>query len=244
MREWFKARNTWGGAFLALSDAEAGRLAKALWTYTMTGKQPKLSGAEKATFAMFQITLDQDAERESDISSKRAIAGSAGGKQRLANQAIATFAKQNEQPEANATNKNQNQNQKKKKIFIDDDDDITRARKEETIAGFFEYAGREPTPEEVNALTTSANLLGFSPEMIREAIRIAASHGAKDITAYAKKILSDWDQYEIRTPEEAGEYQFLYDSWSGKTVYGHPDPLTAMRDGAQRRREKHAEETA
>ena len=120
MREWFKARNTWGGAFLALSDAEAGRLAKALWTYTMTGKQPKLSGAEKATFAMFQITLDQDTERESDISSKRAIAGSAGGKQRVANQAIATFAKQNEQAEANANNKNQNQKKTrfKKKEYL------------------------------------------------------------------------------------------------------------------------------
>ena len=244
MREWFKARNTWGGAFLALSDAEAGRLAKALWTYTMTGKQPKLTGAEKATFAMFQITLDQDAERESDISSKRAIAGSAGGKQKVANQAFATFAKQNEQAEANATNKNQNQ--KKRQILIDDDDDISRARKEETIAGFMEYAGREPTPEETNALTTSANLLGFSPEMIREAIRIAAGHGAKDITAYAKRILSDWMENEVRTPEEAEEHKFYFDAATKRNEYGTGDgtDIRRMEEAKQKRKEKHAEETA
>lgn len=60
MNDWFKARNIWGAAILALSDAEAGRLMKALWTYTMTGEQQNLSGAEKAIFAMILMTLGQD----------------------------------------------------------------------------------------------------------------------------------------------------------------------------------------
>lgn len=62
MKEWFKARNIWGAAFLSLSDAEAGRLAKALWSYTMGIELPNLSGAEKAIFAMILMTLGQDKE--------------------------------------------------------------------------------------------------------------------------------------------------------------------------------------
>ena len=89
MKEWFKARNLWGAAILTLSDTEAGRLMKALWSYTMTGEQPNLSGAERGIFAMIQMTLSQ-------------AAGSAGGKQKVANQANATFATNDVANQANA----------------------------------------------------------------------------------------------------------------------------------------------
>lgn len=102
MKEWFKARNLWGAAILTLSDTEAGRLMKALWSYTMTGEQPNLSGAERGIFAMIQMTLSQDEAIEAEISKKRAAAGSAGGKQRVANQANATFASNDEANQANA----------------------------------------------------------------------------------------------------------------------------------------------
>lgn len=105
MRDWFKARNIWGAAIFALSDAEAGRLMKALWTYTMTGEQQNLSGAERAIFAMILMTLGQDEQANADISQKRAAAGSMGGKQTQAN---ASKEKQNEQMQANASNKNKN----------------------------------------------------------------------------------------------------------------------------------------
>lgn len=100
MKDWFKARNIWGAAILSLSDAEAGRLAKALWSYTMSGEEQNLSGAEKGIFAMIQLTLSQDDCRESEISEKRAIAGALGGKQKQANIANANFAtKEEEQKE-------------------------------------------------------------------------------------------------------------------------------------------------
>jgi hypothetical protein len=102
MKEWFKARNLWGAAILTLSDTEAGRLMKALWSYTMTGEQPNLSGAERGIFAMIQMTLSQDEAIDAEISKKRAAAGSAGGKQRVANQANATFASNDEANQANA----------------------------------------------------------------------------------------------------------------------------------------------
>ena len=108
MNDWFKARNIWGAAILALSDAEAGRLMKALWTYTMTGEQQNLSGAEKAIFAMILMTLGQDEQKATNISAVRAAAGSTGGKQTQAN---SSKRKQNEQTQANASNcSNKNKN--------------------------------------------------------------------------------------------------------------------------------------
>lgn len=108
MKEWFKARNVWGASILELSDAEAGRLAKAVWTYTMTGEAPNLSGNEKAVFALIRYQLSADNQELEELSKVRAEAGSKGGKQKIANVANANFAKQDEANVANATNKNKN----------------------------------------------------------------------------------------------------------------------------------------
>ena len=108
MKEWFKARNIWNGAFTALSDAEAGRLAKALWHYTTTGEQVELSGNEKGCFAMFVYTLQQDDAESGNLSEKRRSAGSKGGQQRIANQAIASFASEVQAKQAIASNKSKN----------------------------------------------------------------------------------------------------------------------------------------
>ena len=132
MNDWFKARNIWGAAILTLSDAEAGRLAKAIWGYTMSGEEQNLSGAEKGLFAMIQMQLDQDAQRDADISEKRASAGAAGGKQTQAN---ASKEKAEEANQAIASNKNKNQNKKENKNQIKEHEE-TRAREEKTPNGF------------------------------------------------------------------------------------------------------------
>lgn len=124
MNDWFKARNIWGAAILSLSDAEAGRLAKALWTYTMTGEQQNLSGAEKGIFAMMLMTLGQDEQANADISKKRAVAGSMGGNQKQANSSKCYQNKQMIANEANATNKNKNKEEDK------EDKDNTRTRED------------------------------------------------------------------------------------------------------------------
>jgi len=122
MNDWFKARNIWGAAILSLSDAEAGRLAKALWTYTMTGEQQNLSGAEKGIFAMILMTLGQDEQANADISKKRALAGSMGGKQKIANSSKCYQNKQMIANVANATNKNKEEDK--------EDKDNTRTRED------------------------------------------------------------------------------------------------------------------
>lgn len=120
MKEWFKARNIWGAAIQALSDAEAGRLMKALWKYTMTGEQQNLSGSEKVIFALILMTLSQDEEQANDLSRKRAEAGSLGGRQKVANQANATFATTEEANQASASNKNKNKEKEKEKEYMFD----------------------------------------------------------------------------------------------------------------------------
>lgn len=112
MKEWFKARNIWYGAFAALTDAEAGRLAKALWAYTMMGEEVELSGNEKGCFAMFKFTLQQDEAENSNLSETRRRAGKAGAE---AKQANAEFAKNEEAKPAIADNKNKNKNKEKEK---------------------------------------------------------------------------------------------------------------------------------
>lgn len=110
MQEWFKARTIWGAAIETLSDAEAGRLMKAVWHYVATGEQSDVSGAERGIFALILMTLSQDEGYRAEISRKRADAGSMGGKQKVANVANATFANQNVANVANANNKNKNKN--------------------------------------------------------------------------------------------------------------------------------------
>lgn len=107
MKEWFKARTIWGAAIETLSDAEAGRLMKAIWRYAMSGEQTELTGAEKGIFALVLMTMSQDEAQANAISAKRAEAGSLGGKQKVAN-AIKCY--EDVANVANAINKNQNKN--------------------------------------------------------------------------------------------------------------------------------------
>lgn len=115
MKEWFKARNIWGAAICALSDEEAGRLAKALWSYTMTGERQEIQGAENALLAMILLTLSEDEKRDAEISTVRALAGAKGGKQTQANaRQTEAIAKQTEANASNCSNKNKNKNKNKK----------------------------------------------------------------------------------------------------------------------------------
>jgi len=99
MQEWFKARNVWAGAFEALTDAEAGRLAKALWKYTTTREQVELSGNERGCFAMIVYTLQMDEKEANALSATRKEAGAKGGKQKVANLANATIKNKNREEE-------------------------------------------------------------------------------------------------------------------------------------------------
>ena len=85
MKEWFRARNVWGAALDTLSDESTGKLMKAVWKYTRTGQIAELQGPESALFALILFSLEQDEERDSEISRKRAASGAAGGRKKAKN---------------------------------------------------------------------------------------------------------------------------------------------------------------
>ena len=106
MKEWFKARNIWGKALGVLSDDDAGKLVKAIWQYTMTGEEAELPDNLQGYYVMMLLSIKQDEEKEDEISAKRSNAGSKGGNQRVANQAIACDASIMKANQANASERN------------------------------------------------------------------------------------------------------------------------------------------
>lgn len=91
-----------------LDDAQRGKLFLAILDYSEHGLLPDFDDAViDMAFAFIRDKLDRDADAYKDMCEKRAIAGSKGGKQRVANQANATFAKQDQANQANASKSSQ-----------------------------------------------------------------------------------------------------------------------------------------
>lgn len=83
-----------------LSDEDAGKLMKAVYNYAATGEVPNFEGILKFVFIPIRQSIDKNTEKYNAVVEKRRIAGSKGGKQRVANQANATFAKQTQANQA------------------------------------------------------------------------------------------------------------------------------------------------
>ncbi len=97
--------------FGILSDEQAGRLIKAIFTYEVNKEIPKFNdGMLDMAFSFIKSQLDRDTEKWEKIRQKRSEAGRKGGKQTKANQANASFAKQNEANQAVNVNVNDNVN--------------------------------------------------------------------------------------------------------------------------------------
>lgn len=245
-----------------LSDQELGRLMRALMRYHANGTEPSLKGREEIAFDFIREDIDRTDRKyaEKCEQNRRNRTGANNGQRPTTTdddrQRPSTTVDESERTATNSDERAQSKSKSKtkRKEFIDDDDDdddsYARARTYERqvaiTAAYQQHVGRQPTREEVNALVTSGNLLGFSPEMLAEAIRIASGNGAKSIVSYAKRILDDWKRNEVTTPEEAEEHKFLFDAWTGRNEYGTGDgmDLQRMDDARKKRKEKHAEETA
>ena len=76
--------------------------------------------------------------------------------------------------------------------------------------GFREFFGRQPHRAEVSRIALAARLLGFSPEMIRIAIKAAAEHGASAPAMYAVQVLNDLDGWGVYTPEQYSVHVLHY----------------------------------
>lgn len=71
-----------------LSDAQLGKLFRAMLDYSITGTEPKLVGAVKMAFQFIKVTMDEDRLKYNSICEKRKESGSLGGKQKVANASI------------------------------------------------------------------------------------------------------------------------------------------------------------
>ena len=192
MKDWFKARNIWGAAISALSDEEAGRLAKAIWAYTMTGEVVEIEGAGKGILAMILLTLGQDAERDGEISEKRSIAGKKGAintNYSKAQQKPANDGK-SQQMMASADNKNKNQNKNQntesESEFISGDEARAIQNDHDRVLTAAEDAGFKMSN------TVRAHLLGFYAtyglEKVLDGFKACVTHGATNL-AYLEAVL-------------------------------------------------------
>lgn len=205
MDEWFKARNAWAGAFETLSDAEAGRLAKALWRYTTTGEEAELSGNEKGCFAMILWTLHMDEEERNNTSAMRRLAGLASAEKRKSTKATSVeFVNTNEQTATNPTDKNKIKN--KKEIYTTN---TNSARVEDSPFGPVTV---DPLivkiQAELNGLTDThyQRLEDFrqflGDELVSFAIDAAVGNGVRN-WAYVEAILKGYEKDGIKTVGEA-----------------------------------------
>ena len=90
-----------------LSLDEAGAVFIAILNYSSTGEMPELSAAADMCFSFIRAQIDRDSQKWENIREKRAASGRIGGvasgesrKQNEANEANASFVKQNEANEA------------------------------------------------------------------------------------------------------------------------------------------------
>lgn len=130
-----------------LTDEQAGKLIKAIYAHE-TGEEMELDAILDLVITPFLTVLEKDKEKYAEKCEKRAQAGAKGGKQRVANQANATFAKQNQANDSKS--KQEEANQADNDNEYDNDNDFKKEnikRKSTTQAKAFV----KPTVEEVKA---------------------------------------------------------------------------------------------
>ena len=131
--------------------------------------------------------------------------------------------------------------------FVDEDADqiAEDATNAETAAKAIKANfGRDATPAEAQQIAICARLSGLDAPMIAKAVQIAARHGARIPLSYVVRIFQEWQYEQVRTPDEADEYQFMADARDGRNMYGSGDVSTdydRMKKAREERRQKHEE---
>ena len=182
MKEGFRARNVWGAALLGLSDEEAGIVAKAIWTYTMSGEITEIEGAGKGIFAMILMTLGQDEEKDAGISVKRSIAGKSG--------ALVTNANKYRQMPAITGNKNKRKNkeQESEEEYIHADDAHRIQLDHDTLLDAAENAGFRMSNDVRDELIAMYATHGM--EKVMNGLKSCVEHGAPNL-AYLRACMKD-----------------------------------------------------
>lgn len=184
MKDWFKARNIWGAAITALSDEEAGRLAKAIWAFTMNGEIVEIDGAGKGILAMILLTLGQDEERDNDISAKRSNAAKS-----MHLQANASKSTQMQANDSKCSNKNKNidKEQESESEFIADAEAREIQNDQNRVLDAAEDAGFKMSNDVRAALIALYADSGLAK--VLDGIKSCSEHGVANL-AYLRAVLS------------------------------------------------------
>ncbi len=129
----------------------------------------------------------------------------------------------------------------------DEEEEAEERAREEAVAvidsAFRESYGRSATIAEANILALRYCRSGMTePEVLREAVREAAQHGAKNPAIYARRILSDWDGDYIRTVQDLNEWQVLKTMYYGDDCFPAGSATYGDLEAARERRRRAAEE--
>ena len=129
----------------------------------------------------------------------------------------------------------------------DEEEEAEERAREEAVAvsdsAFRESYGRSATIAEANILALRYCRSGMTePEVLREAVREAAQHGAKNPAIYARRVLSDWDGDYIRTVQDLNEWQVLKTMYHGDDCFPAGSATYGDLEAARERRRRAAEE--
>ncbi len=125
-----------------LTDEDAGKLFKGIFEYAV-GNEPEFNNLLKLVFIPIRQQLERNAKKYSEIKEKRRIAGAKGGKQKVANQANANFAKQSQANQAVNVNDN---------VHVNDNDNVYLSKdkyKENNNTNSQKEKFKKPTLEEI-----------------------------------------------------------------------------------------------
>lgn len=162
MDEWFKARVKWHKPIMKLSDAEAGRLMKALWSYATHEELGDLGGREGILLEMCIAELAEDQEHRSNVSAARRAAGTKGGRPKISPE----NAKANESKKSNCFSEKAKEANESKKSYIrnkkeDNIADAIYAHTRESGGGFLDDDEADDLMGELNSVLDAAHDAGF-----------------------------------------------------------------------------------
>lgn len=217
--------------FSMLSDEQAGKLIKAIFTYSKTAVVPEFDdGMLAMAFSFIKCHMDQDSEKWEETRKKRVEAGRKGGKQTQlnvssdkqteANQANASFAKQSQandfcdkQTEANqAVNVNDNVN-----VNVNVNDNVNNnivinERVEEAENASTEASAsthNQKTKPKKHKYGEYGHVL-LTDEQYR---RLVEDYGNEVICEYVRKI-DEWVQLKGKSPYK--DYNLAVRKWLAK----------------------------
>lgn len=194
----------------ALSDAEFGRLCRALLKYSMTGEEEQLQGAERLLLKRVFLQERRYQESYKEITESRREAGKKGASKRWHSMASDSKAMASDSKNGNTETKTEI----KTNILPSDDGKNTRARDPAVAAVQADYLNRINPSASQNSLDELAGFVEVvGPDVCKRAFDVVLDNNIANPWRYIKavledkqrngvKCLADWDALEKKRKSE------------------------------------------